>query len=125
MKKLILILLLCSPLAALAQSTQHYLYCIVSIEGNMNKEGIRVKVDDGKEVKKLKDAEGKTIKFNTPAAALMYFMSHGWDLYVNSSTSEGSVTDGNGSSETTSYWIFRKPCTKDEFDQSVENGIRK
>ena len=59
MKKLLLMLVLCFPMVTLAQST--YLYNIVSIEGNMNKEGIKVKVNDGKKVEKLKDENGKDV----------------------------------------------------------------
>ena len=65
------------------------------------------------------------MKFNTPAAALMYLYSLGWELYVNGATSEGSMAAGIGASETTTYWIMRKPCTKEEFDKAVEEGISK
>lgn len=65
------------------------------------------------------------MKFNTPAAALMYLNSLGWELYVNGSISEGITINGSGGSSTTSYWIMRKPCTKEEFDKAVEDGIRK
>jgi hypothetical protein len=65
------------------------------------------------------------MKFNTPAAALMYLISEGWELYVNGATSEGAVANGFGASETTSYWIIRKPCTKEEFNKAVEEGISK
>ncbi len=114
-------------MVALGQST--YLYNIVSIEGNINKEGIKVKVDDGKKVEKLKDENGKDVKFNTPAAALMYFIAQGWELYVNGSTVQGGGTVvggvGSSSSSTTIYWILRKPCTKEDFDKAVDEGIRK
>ena len=36
-----------------------------------------------------------------------------------------SVIKVLGGSETTSYWIMRKPCTKEEFEKAVEDGIRK
>ncbi len=121
--------MLCFPMVALAQSTKHYLYNIVSIEGKITKEGLKVKVDDGKNVENLKDANGKDIKFNTPAAALMFFISQGWELYVSGATSQGGFSSyngtGAGSSSTTAYWIFRKPCTKEEFDKAVEESIRK
>ena len=64
------------------------------------------------------------MKFRTPAAALMYLVSEGWELYVNGSTTSGSVSDGSGSSATTTYWIVRKPCTKAEFDAAVMEGIK-
>jgi hypothetical protein len=61
------------------------------------------------------------MKFNTPAAALMYLVSEGWELYVNGATN--STYKGTGYSST--YWIIRKPCSKEEFDKAVEGGIRK
>ncbi len=128
MKKLLLILLLCFPMVSLAQSSDYYIYNIVSIEGRITKEGLKVKVDDGKIVEKLKDANGKDMKFNTPAAVLMFFISQGWTLYVSGATSQGGSYSfngtGGGHNTTTSYWILRKPCTQEEFDKAVKDGIR-
>lgn len=130
MKKIFLLLsfLLIAPVFVAAQAPeQHYLYNIVTFSGNLKKEGLKVNVDDGRSVEKLRDAEGNRIEFKTPAAALMYFISRGWELYVNGATTSGSsyMTNGTGggSSSTTSYWIFRKPCTKEEFDKAVAEGI--
>lgn len=126
MKKIILVLfILFIPLFASAQTKQYYLYNIVTFEGSLKKEGLKVNLDDGKSVEKLKDADGNRIVFKTPASALMYFVSKGWELYINGGTTEGSMVSGIGESSTTSYWIFRKPCTKDEFDKTVEEGIKK
>lgn len=127
MKKLLLILLfiIFTSKYITAQDEQHYIYNIITFEGSLQTKGLKVYVDDGKTVEKLKDAEGNKITFKTPAAALMYFISDGWELYVNGSTNEGAVANGYGASETTSYWIFRKPCTKSEFDKAVEDGIKK
>ena len=83
MKKIVLLLfILLGPVFASAQTRQYYLYNIVTFEGDFDKEGVKVKVDDGKTVEKLKDAKGNRIKFNTPAAALTYFLSKGWDMYL-------------------------------------------
>lgn len=127
MKKLLLILLfiIFTSKYITAQDEQHYIYNIITFEGSLQTKGLKVYVDDGKTVEKLKDAEGNKITFKTPAAALMYFISDGWELYVTGSTNEGAVANGYGVSETTSYWIFRKPCTKSEFDKAVEDGIKK
>ena len=54
----------------------------------------------------FKDADGNRIKFNTPAAALMYFISEGWDLYITGGTTTGGSFQGTGGTSTTSYWIF-------------------
>lgn len=126
MKKIILVLfILFIPLFASAQTKQYYLYNIVTFEGSLNTEGLKVNLDDGKSIEKLKDADGNRIVFKTPASALMYFVSKGWELYINGGTTEGSMVSGIGESSTTSYWIFRKPCTKDEFDKTVEEGLKK
>lgn len=128
MKKVLLLLaMVCLPLFASAQTTekQYYIYNIVTFSGSLKNEGFKVDLDDGKTIEKLKDSEGNKMKFNTPAAALMYLISEGWELYVNGATSEGAVVNGFGASETTSYWIIRKPCTKEEFNKAVEEGIRK
>lgn len=128
MKKALLSLaIVCLPLFASAQTTekQYYLYNIITFSGSLKNEGFKVNLDDGKTIEKLKDGNGKTIKFNTPAATLMYLYSLGWELYVNGATTSGSSVNGTGSNSTTSYWIMRKPCTKEEFEKAVENGIRK
>lgn len=127
MKKIFLLAMVCLPLFVSAQTMekQHYIYNIVTFPGSLKNEGFKVDLDDGKTIEKLKDSNGKTIKFNTPAAALMYLYSLGWELYVNGATSEGAMYGGIGASETTSYWIMRKPCTKEEFDKAVENDKRK
>jgi hypothetical protein len=124
MKKLLVLFLLFIPLFANAQTDQgvYYIYNIISFEGNFNKEGVKVQVDNGKEVYKLRDEKGKRIIFKTPAGALMYFLSQGWIMYLSGATSEGSFWAGSGGSETSSYWIMRKPCTKQEFEDAVKEA---
>ena len=126
-KALLLLAMVCLPLFASAQTTekQYYIYNIVTFSGSLKNEGFKVDLDDGKTIETLKDSEGNKIKFNTPAAALMYLYSLGWELYVNGATTEGAMYGGIGASETTSYWVIRKPCTKEEFEKTVEDGIRK
>ena len=126
-KALLLLAMVCLPLFASAQTTekQYYIYNIVTFSGSLKNEGFKVDLDDGKTIEKLKDSKGNKMKFNTPAAALMYMYSLGWELYVNGATTEGAMYGGIGASETTSYWVIRKPCTKEEFEKAVEDGIRK
>ncbi|MBQ8888954.1 MAG: hypothetical protein IJY59_05645 [Bacteroidaceae bacterium] len=100
---------------------QHYIYSIVTFSGSLKNEGFRVDFDNGKAIEKLKDKDGNRMKFNTPAAALMYLISEGWELYVNGATN--SSYQGTGTSST--YWIMRKPCTKKEFDKAVNEGMKK
>ena len=126
-KALILLAMVCLPLFVSAQTKekQYFIYNIVTFSGSLKNEGFKVDLDDGKTIEKLKDSEGNKMKFNTPAAALMYLYSLGWELYVNGATTEGAMYGGIGASETTSYWVIRKPCTKEEFEKAVEDGIRK
>lgn len=126
MKIVLLLFLLFIPLSVFSQSDEgkYYLYYIVSFEGNFKKEGVKVEIDNGKEVIKLRDDKGKRIVFKTPAGALMYFFSQGWEMFLSGATSEGAVYSGYGGSETTSYWIFRKPCSKEDFEQAVKESIK-
>jgi hypothetical protein len=125
MKKILILALLALPLVVLSQTKekQYFIYNIVTLSGSIDNEGLKVDLDNGKEIKKLRDNNGKKITFNTPAAALMYFISEGWELYVNGATSQGGSYNGTGGTSTTIYWIIRKPCTKEEFDRTVKECI--
>jgi len=103
---------------------QYFKYIIVSITGNIKSEGIKVDIDDGQNVDRLRDKDGKKMTFKTPAAVLMYFISEGWEMYVSGSSTSGSSASGFGSVTTAPYWIMRKPCTKEEFDAAVKRGIK-
>lgn len=124
-KALLLLAIICLPLfvSAQTQEKQYYIYNIIALSGSWNKEGFRVDIDDGKTVERLKDSKGDKMRFKTPSAALMYLISEGWELYVNGTISEGSSYKGTGSSNATIYWIMRKPCTKEEFEKAVKEGI--
>lgn len=104
---------------------QYYIYNIVSFEGEFTKEKFKVFYDDGKEVKRLRNDKENKVRFSTPAGALMYFISQGWEMYLSGSTSQGASFHGTGESSTSSYWILRRPCTKDEFEKAVEEAVKK
>ena len=128
MKKLIVLLLMMVPFVCQAQTAEeakYYIYNIVSFDGSVKDENIAVNVDNGIEIKRLTDEQGKKIKFNTPAGALMYFISQGWEMYLNGSNTSGAVVSGVGSASTSPYWILRKPCTKEEFEKAVEAAKKK
>lgn len=127
MKKLIIVLFLIFPTMGVCQTTeeQYYLYNIVSFEGDFTKEDFKVYYDDGIEVKRLRNEKGEKTRFSTPAGALMYFISQGWEMYLNGATSKGSSFQGTGGSSTSSYWILRKHCTKEEFEKAVEAAKKK
>ncbi len=126
MKKIAFFLIVaCLPLFTFAQTEEqvHYLYNIVTFSGKLKNEGIKVNLDNGKEIKKLQDKDGRIIKFKTPAAVLMYLASEGWELYRNGATMDGSGFNIDSEYVTTTYWIVRKPCAKEELDKIVEDGI--
>jgi len=100
---------------------QYFIYHIVSFEGEFTKEDFKVFYDDGVEVKRLRNENGEKARFSTLAGALMYFISQGWEIYLNGSTSKGI----SGDSRTSTYWILRKPCTKEEFEKTVEASKKK
>lgn len=101
---------------------QYYLYCIVSFDMGKDKK-IKVDVDNGVEITRLRNSKGD-MKFKTRAAVLMYFIDKGWEFVSLSSSTEVSGAMGTVGSDTNGFWIFRKPCTKEEFDNIVKQGIR-
>lgn len=127
MKQLLFALLFFIPVIGFCQNEQeqYYIYNIVSFEGDFTKENFKVFYDDGKEVKRLRNDKDNKMRFSTPAGVLMYFISQGWEMYQSGATSKGSSFQGTGSSETSTYWILRKPCTKEEFEKAVEEAVKK
>lgn len=127
MKKLVVLLLLMIPIVCNAQTEEgkYYIYNIVSFVGDFTKENFKVFYDDGAEVKRLRNEEGGKVRFSTPAGALMYFISEGWEMYLNGATTQGAMSQGTGVSQTSSYWILRKPCTKEEFEKAVDAARKK
>lgn len=125
MKKIILLLaIMLAPFFASAQTSEYYIYNIVTFYGTLKKEDLKVNIDDGKTIDRLKDENGKAITFKTVAAVYMYLTSKGWQIYLNGGSSEGAVFNGAGGSQTTNYIIIRKPCTKEEFEKAVADGIK-
>ena len=119
-EKTVVDLFLCIPLVTNAQTEEkpYYIYNIVYINVGLTKVGFTVDIDNGQTTERLKDKDGKTIKFKTPAAVLNYLYSLGWEIYVN-----GNYKSHLESNEY--YWIMRKPCTKEEFEKTLEEGIKK
>lgn len=126
MKKIALLFLMFLPLMGYCQTEteKYYIYNIVSFEGEFTKEKFKVYYDDGKEVKRLRNDKDNKVRFSTPAGALMYFFSQGWEMYLNGSTTSGFSSNGTGGSSTSSYWILRKPCTKEEFEKAVKDAVK-
>ena len=127
MRQLFISLLLLFSIATHCQTSKesYYLYNIVSFDGDFTKEDFKVYYDNGVEVKRFRNEQGNKMKFKTPAGALMYFLSQGWEMYLNGATSRGSTFQGTGGSSTSSYWILRKPSTKEEFEKAIDDAIVK
>ncbi|SHN10040.1 hypothetical protein SAMN04488494_0283 [Xylanibacter ruminicola] len=125
MKGLIITLLILIPTLANCQveEKQYYIYNIVSFEGEFTKQNFKVYYDDGKEVKRLRNDKDNKVRFSTPAGALMYFISQGWEMYLNGATTSSFLSNGTGGSSTSSYWILRKPCNKEEFEKAVKEAV--
>ena len=123
MKKLVLLIfLLAVPVLMRAQETEpYYLYRIVSYGGDMNYRNRTVDIDNGKSIEELCDEKGKSIVFATPAGVIMYFVSRGWELLSHGITQKFV---GNDYIDSCPYWVFRKPCSKEEFDKAVKDAVR-
>lgn len=125
MKRIALLLLLAATaILGTAQTRTCHIYNIVTFEGDYDKEGITVKVDNGQTVQKLTDGKGKKIRFRTPAAALMYFTAQGWELCANGVTASGEEFMGKWSADSSPYWILRKPCPREKLEKAVKEGIK-
>lgn len=123
LKVLSFIMAFCLPVFAFAQSQvqeQYYLYSIIEVPSSIDSKNFEVKVDNGETIEKLKDSNGEKIMFKTRASVLMYFQSLGWEMTEATSKISGisSVTDTN------SYWIIRKPISKEEALRAAENAIK-
>ncbi len=109
------------PIMAIAQSQDYYyLYNIIEVPSSIDSKNFEVKVDNGETIEKLKDQNGEKIKFKTRASVLMYFQSLGWEMTEQTSNISGS----NVATETYTYWILRKPISKEDAFRSAENAIK-
>ena len=126
MRKLVFLFMIFIPLMGYCQTEEqkYYIYNIVSFEGEFTKENFKVYYDDGKEVKRLRNDKDTKMRFTTPAGALMYFISQAREMYLNGAITQGASAAGYGSSSTSSYWILRKPCTKEEFEKAVNDAVK-
>lgn len=122
---LLLILLCVSGFAQTANDTIYYRYIIAEPQGALFSEKCKLRIDDGIKPRREKGKRGEDIYFKSYAAALMYLTSQGWELVSNYNTTTGSVAGGYGSSSTQTYWILRRPSTKEEVDKIVNESLQK
>lgn len=127
MKKLLLLAVVCClPLFAYTQTAEkeYYIYNVVKLSGNLEKTRFKVKLDDGRSVKRLKDSDGRKINFRTPAGLLTYLSSEGWEIYESGSAILGNHYEGKKGHKTESSWIIRKSCTKAELDSFLDASVK-
>lgn len=120
MKKLVLLLLLmCTSLLCNAQErkSEYSVFVIVSFEEQMDNTDFTINIDNGKTVSMLRDENEDKIRFRTPAAALTYFESLGWEFR------EVGVSKKDNDDFT--FWIFKKPVSREEYFDMVDNAIKK
>lgn len=125
MKHFILLILFLAIGTGMQAQLPVYRYIIAQPDGNIFSDKIQLKIDDGTEIRKVKDEEGKTITFKSAAAGLMYLTLQGWELISNYTNVSGSSASGTGSTSTDNYWIFRKPSTVEEVQEIVNKSIKK
>lgn len=127
MRKLLFVFftVLCLNASAQKQDTIYYRYIIAEPQGKLFSDKCKLLIDDGIKPTKAKGKKGETITFNSYAAALMFLTSQGWELVSNYNTISGSAANGFGSTSTSTYWILRRPSTKEEVQGIVNKSLIK
>ena len=110
----------CVTKAQQANDTIVYRYIIAQPQGYLFSDKCKLKIDDGNVPKRTKD---KTIEFKSFAAALMYLTSQGWEMVATYGVTEGSTINGIGSSDTSTYWVLRRPSTKEEVQDIINKSL--
>ena len=127
MRKLILfIVLTCLPFCLFSQTTdrKYYIYHVVIVKHYSNYPYFDIQLDNGESIGKVKDKEGNSVSFRTPAAMLTYFLNEGWELFSKETANWGDHQEGKGSITPTSYIVLRKECSKEEVEEANQKGIK-
>ena len=122
MKKLFLLFMLLLSLLANAQDNgekKFYKYAIVSYTESMDNSDFTVKIDDGLKIDYFRGSNKQKFHVSTPAAALLYFESLGWQL-----VQIGVAPKEQGTVPYLTYWVFKCPCSKEEYDKVLQNAVR-
>lgn len=125
MRTILLAFVLFITLNIAAQEKVVYKYIIAEPQGRLFSDKCKLRIDDGISPAKAKGDKDKSLTFKSYAAALMYLTSQGWELVTNYNTVSGSSANGYGSTSTSTYWILRKPSTKEEVQNIIDQSIRK
>ena len=119
----ILLFVMSSTYAQQEQQHQHqqsYRYGIAWVV--WYKKAYVIKMDDGVTNQVLQNESGKDLRFKSRSGALNYLVSLGWE-FDKVETIPNSIS-ATRDIRTKSYWIFRKPCTKEELNEIVRNNIK-
>lgn len=82
-----------------------YEYCNLLGEGKIFSNRVRVSVDFGETVRqKLKDTEGKVIKFNSMIDAMNFMSEEGWEFHQAYVVTHGS--------QNVYHWLMRRKITE-------------
>lgn len=122
MNKLLPLLMLLLSLMANAQDNEdkkYYKYTIVSYTESMDNDDFTVKIDDGLTIDYFRGSNKQKFHVSTPAAALLYFESLGWQL-----VQIGVTPKEQGAVPYLTYWVFKCPCSKEEYDKVIQNAVR-
>ena len=103
------------------RDTVVYKYIIAQPQGAIFSDKCKLRIDDGVNLEKAKGDKDKSITFNSYAAALMYLTSDGWELVAN----YGITGGGSYGVSTQTYWVLRKPSTKEEVQAIIDKSIKK
>lgn len=110
-----------------AQENQetYYQYGLARIYQAKKKQGYQILFDNGMSKSYLKGADGQMLYFHTSSGALNYLASCGWQLDKIAAETVSYDTSGlfGVDTHTRTYYIMRKPCTKEELDSLVQKGI--
>ena len=117
MRKVILFLMMCISLESYAQKKVEdcRIYVVLSYSAGIDNEDFTINIDDGNTIDYYRDENGKKAHFKTPAAALTYFKSLSWELVTLNTDNISPLT----------YWVFKKPVSKEEYDKVVKNALKK
>ena len=116
----ILFMFLMVSVYAQQEQQQCYRYSIVRVV--WYKKAYVIKMDDGVKDQVMQNESGKDLQFKSPAGALNYLVSIGWE-FDKVETIPNSIS-ATRDIRTKSYWIFRKSCSKEELNEIVRNNMK-
>ncbi len=125
MKYIVFLIITLCCLSSNAQTVRDsvcYQYIIAEPLGYILSDKCELRIDDGIKPSTERSERGKKILFKSYAAALMYLTLQGWELVSCYSNIRGH---NNVNNITDTYWILRRPSTKEEVERIVNESLIK